>query len=538
MTRIHLYDTTLRDGTQGEGFQLSVAEKIRVAHLLDELGIAYIEGGWPGSNPRDEAFFAAAAKETFHHARLTAFGSTRRAGVRCEDDAILLKLLDAGVGVVTIFGKSWRFQATDVLGISAEENLDLVGDTVRWLAERFDEVIFDAEHFFDGAADDRAYALEVARIAAQAGARGVTLCDTNGGTLPEQVADLVGAVCGVVGTAQVGIHAHNDGELAVANSLAAVRAGARLVQGTINGYGERCGNANLCSILPALQLKLGHEVVTAEQLTRLTPTSRLVDELSNNVPIGRQPWVGASAFAHKGGVHVHAVLKDPRAYEHVRPEAIGNARRVLVSDLSGRMNVVHKAKELGFELDAKAPQTRAVLERIKSLENEGWSFEDAEASLALVVWEAHGDRRRWFEVEEADVASNLVHPGSGTGHSTRAVVRVRLGDQSHPGVAWGNGPVDALGQAFREVVCAAYPQLNRVRLIDYKVRILDSRDGIGAGVRVLIRATNGEATWGTVGVSTNVVEASWNALLDLYEYELMRTTAAASAPVPRPLEVS
>lgn len=539
MNRIRLYDTTLRDGTQGEGFQLSVAEKIRVAHLLDELGIAYIEGGWPGSNPRDEAFFEAARRERFEVARIAAFGSTRRAGMRCEDDAILLKLLDAGVGVATIFGKSWRFQATDVLGISAEENLDLVADTVRWLAQRFDEVIFDAEHFFDGAADDRAYALEVARVAAQAGASCIALCDTNGGALPEAVAELTAAVRATVGC-EVGIHVHNDGELAVANSLAAVRAGATQVQGTINGYGERCGNANLCSILPALELKMGHTVVGPERLRRLTSTSRMIDELSNNAPLGRQPWVGASAFAHKGGVHVHAVLKDARAYEHVPPERVGNERRVLVSDLSGRMNVVHKARELGFELDAKAPQTRAVLERVKDLENQGWSFEDAEASLALLVWEAHGDRRRWFEVEEADVASVLVQPGApDAGHRTRAVVRVRLGEQSHPGVAWGNGPVDALGKAFREVVCAAYPQLGSVRLVDYKVRILDSRDGIGAGVRVLIRATNGEATWGTVGVSTNVVEASWNALLDLYEFELMRTvTAARRAAAPTSLEVS
>jgi 2-isopropylmalate synthase len=529
---VRLYDTTLRDGTQGEGFSLSVDEKIRVAHLLDELGVAWVEGGWPGSNPRDEAFFAAARRERFTRARLAAFGSTRRAGVRCDDDPILGKLLDAGVPVVTIFGKTWRFQATNVLGISAEENLELVHDTVRWLAARFDEVIFDAEHAFDGAADDLAYALDVLAAAADAGARCLTLCDTNGGSLPEAVAALVGHARARCPGVEIGIHAHNDGELAVANSLAAVRAGASVVQGTINGYGERCGNANLCSVLPALELKLGLHVVGRERLARLTHTARLVDELSNNAPINRQPWVGASAFAHKGGVHVHAVLKDARAYEHVDPAVVGNTRRVLVSDLSGRMNVVHKAKELGFELDPADARTRAVLERVKALENEGWSFEDAEASLALLVWEAHGDRRTWFSVEEADVQSVIVPPG-GEVHaaSTRAVVRVRLADALHPSVAWGNGPVDALGRAFREVVCAAYPHLGDVRLVDYKVRILDSRAGVGAGVRVAIRATNGAATWGTVGVSTNVVEASWRALLDLYEYELMRTSLPARRAV-------
>jgi 2-isopropylmalate synthase len=521
MTRIHLYDTTLRDGTQGEGFQLSVAEKIRVAHLLDELGVAYVEGGWPGSNPRDEGFFEAARKESFHTVRLAAFGSTRRAGLTCDQDESLRKLLEAEVPVVTLFGKSWRFQATDVLGITPAENLELVHDTVRWLSSRVDEVIFDAEHFFDGAADDEAYALEVLKAAAQGGARFLTLCDTNGGSLPHVVGELTAKALAATGVA-VGIHAHNDGELAVANSLEAVRRGATMVQGTINGYGERCGNANLVSILPALQLKLGREVVTPEQLRRLTHTSRMVDELSNNAPIGRQPYVGQSAFAHKGGVHVHAVMKDARAYEHLDPERVGNARRVLVSDLSGRMNVVYKARELGIELDPKAPSTLALLARIKDLEHQGYSFEDAEASLGLLLAEARGERRTWFEVEEADVMTVLAEPTAtdGFAHRTRAVLRLRIGERTVPNVAYGNGPVDALGKALSELVSDVYPAVRDVRLVDYKVRIVDTSDGISAAVRVLIRATDGRTTWGTVGVSTNVVEASWRAMIDLYEHKL------------------
>ncbi|MCB9680798.1 MAG: citramalate synthase [Alphaproteobacteria bacterium] len=536
MTRVWLYDTTLRDGTQGEGFQLSVAEKVRVAHLLDDLGVAYIEGGWPGSNPRDEAFFEAMRGERLQQARVTAFGSTRRAGIACADDPSLAKLLEADVPVVTVFGKSWRFQATTVLGISPEENVELVHDTVRFLAARVDTVIFDAEHYFDGAADDEAYALAVLAAAADAGARFLTLCDTNGGTLPHVVGDRVARALAHTGT-PVGIHAHNDAELAVANSLEAVRRGATLVQGTINGYGERCGNANLVSILPALQLKAGHDVVAPEALQRLSHVSRMVDELSNNAPFTRQPWVGQAAFAHKGGVHVHAVMKDPRAYEHVDPGAVGNARRVLVSDLSGGSNVAWKAAELGYDLDPKAPATRALLARIKALEHAGYSFEDAEASLGLLFAEAHGTRRTWFEVEEADVWTVVAEPAVGDTvghHRTRAVVRIRIGDHAHPVVAYGNGPVDALGQAFRDVVCQVYPALRSVRLVDYKVRIMDSSDGISAQVRVLIKATDGVSTWGTVGVSTNVVEASWRALVDLYEHQLAQTAGAPDAAAVHP----
>jgi len=527
MTRVHLYDTTLRDGTQGEGFQLSVAEKVRIAHLLDELGVTWIEGGWPGSNPRDEAFFEAMRGASLGTARIAAFGSTRRARLRCDEDPSVQALLRADVPVVTVFGKSWRFQATDVLRITAEENLELVADTVRYLSERVDEVIFDAEHFFDGAADDPDYALQVARTAAEAGARWVVLCDTNGGSLPTHVGSFTEQVVQAVSAhgAHVGVHCHNDMELAVANSLAAVRHGATQVQGTVNGYGERCGNANLVSILPALQVKMGCEVVAPDRLATLTHVSRMVDELSNSAPHTRQAWVGQSAFAHKGGVHVHAVMRAPEAYEHVDPAIVGNHRRVLVSDLAGRSNLAYKAAEIGVELAPGDGHTLVVLARIKALEAEGWSFEDADASLRLLVLEAQDARPRWFEVEEADVAIALRDPVREAADGpprTRAVIRVRIHDRSLPNVAWGNGPVDALGRALHELVTQAYPEAACVRLVDYKVRIVDSADGVGAAVRVWIRASDGDETWGTVGVSTNVVEASWRAMVDAYEHHLAR----------------
>lgn len=521
MDRVALYDTTLRDGTQGEGFQLSVSEKIRVAHLLDELGVAYLEGGWPGSNPRDEGFFDAIRQERFRGLKVTAFGATRRKGITCAEDASLQALLRSEAPVLTIFGKAWDFQATDVLGVSTDENLELVHDTVAFLKARCDEVVFDAEHFFDGAAANPEYAFQVLQAATDAGADWLVLCDTNGGSLPHDVEALVARACGL-GPA-VGIHAHNDAELAVANSLAAVRAGARMVQGTVNGYGERCGNANLVSILPTLELKMGFDVVGRERLTHLTHVSRMVDELSNNAPWTRQPYVGQSAFAHKGGVHVHAVMKTARSYEHVPPAAVGNDRRILISDLSGRMNLVHKAEELGLALDPKDPRTRDVLDRIKQLEHEGYRFEDADASLRLLMLESEGRRPRWFEVEEADVWSVVAEPSVGDTvghHRTRAVVTVRIGDERFPNVAHGNGPVDALGHALADVLGARWPVVRDVHLVDYKVRIMDSADGIGAKVRVLIRATDGVDTWGTVGVSTNVVEASWRAMVDVYEHKL------------------
>ena len=522
MQRVHIYDTTLRDGTQGEGVQLSVAEKIQVAHMLDEMGVGYIEGGWPGSNPRDEQFFELARKERFTRSKITAFGSTRRAGIPCEQDPSLRALLEAEVPAVTIFGKSSLFQAQEILRVSPEANLELIHDTVSFLKARVGEVIYDAEHFFDGAAEDESYAMRCLEAAAQAGADFLVLCDTNGGTMPWVVGELTQRVLARFGV-PVGIHAHNDAELGVANSLDAVRHGATMVQGTINGYGERCGNGNLISVLPALELKMGCQCLEPGKLAELTRLAHTFDEIVNNQPLARQPYVGRSAFAHKAGVHVNAVMKNPASYEHIAPEAVGNHRRVLVSDLSGRSNLTYKAAEYGLQSEG-GPSTAEVLDRIKQLENEGYQFEGAEASLKLLLAEARGERARYFQVLEADVNTVLadaLRPGEDNSVRTRAVLRVQFGDREASTVAHGNGPVDALGRALHRLLRGQYPEVGEVRLVDYKVRIMNSSDGTGAQVRVLIRATDGERTWGTVGVSTNVVEASWNAMVDSYEHKLI-----------------
>lgn len=514
---VHIYDTTLRDGTQGEGFELTVDEKIQVAEMLCAIGVSYIEGGWPGSNPRDVAFFERIRGRNLGNTRVAAFGSTRRRGIPCEADPSIQALLAAECSVVTIFGKAWKFHATGVLGISAEENLHLVHDTVRYLATRVDEVIFDAEHFFDGAADDDDYAFQVLEAAADAGARFLTLCDTNGGTMPYQVEGFVARAKSRFNV-PIGIHTHNDCELAVANSIVAVRYGATMVQGTLNGYGERCGNANLCSVIPSLELKMNRRCVKPGSLSQLTRISRTIDAITNNEPIGRAAYVGRSAFAHKGGVHVNAVMKHASTYEHVEPETVGNQRRVLVSDLSGRSNVRYKAAELGVEAGGEG-WARDVLQRVKSMESRGWQFEGAEASLMLLMREASGQRPRFFEVQEATV-STKIHVDGGEDKAS-AWVRVKMGQREVQYGAVGNGPVDALAAALMEILEGPYPVLRNVRLTDYKVRILDSGSGCAATVRVLIRATDGVNTWGTVGVSTNVVEASWHALVDAFDHKLI-----------------
>lgn len=522
MSHVHIYDTTLRDGTQGESVQLSVSEKIQVAHMLDDLGVDYIEGGWPGSNPRDEAFFIEAKNERFAHAKLAAFGSTRRAGIPCDQDPSLNALIAAEVPVVTIFGKSSKFQATEILRISPEQNLELIFETVQWLKARVDEVVYDAEHFFDGAVEDLEYAMKCLEAAASAGADFLTLCDTNGGTMPWDVNRLTADVLQRFGR-PVGIHAHNDAECGVANSLESVRGGATMVQGTINGYGERCGNGNLISVIPALELKMGKTALLPGKLSELTRLSHTFDEIVNNTPHARQAYVGRSAFAHKAGIHVNAVMKNPASYEHIPPETVGNARRVLVSDLSGRSNLQFKAQEFGLNLDDSAG-TRDALERIKELENQGYQFEEAEASLRLLLAEARGERQRYFRVLEADVSAVLVdalRPSEARIANTRAVLRLAFGERQASNVSHGNGPIDALGSAMHRLLRDHYPEVSGVRLTDYKVRIVDTSEGTGAAVRVLIRATDGKTSWGTVGVSRNVVEASWAAMVDSYEYCLL-----------------
>jgi 2-isopropylmalate synthase len=521
-----LYDTSLRDGTQGEGIQLSVSDKLQAAQLIEELGIRYIEGGWPGSNPRDEQFFAEAKTSLrLRHAKLCAFGATRRAGIRCEQDANLQMLLGAEVPALTIFGKAWKLHARDALRITPEENLELIEDSVRYLRHRVDEVIFDAEHFFDGYADDPAYAVAALRAAQSGGATFLVLCDTNGGTLPTAIEAAVRAVASQLKT-PLGIHTHNDSELAVANSLAAVGAGARMVQGTINGYGERCGNANLVSVIPALKLKMGIDCLSDAQLERLRHVSRGMDELANRVPWPQQPYVGQSAFAHKGGVHVDAVKKNSRTYEHIEPEAVGNQRRILVSDLSGRTNVELKARELGVELDAKGPETRAILDRIKELENAGYQFETASASFKLMLDEALGQRPHYFTLRDLTVTARIHDDrgsfGAASGNDTTANLEIEVGGEVARASADGKGPVHAMDTALRALICKFYPSLHDVRLLDYKVRVLSSGEGTGSIVRVLIQSSDGTDDWDTVGVSPNMIHASWDAMVDALEYKLVR----------------
>lgn len=520
--RVIIFDTTLRDGTQGEDVQLSVADKLQITELLDELGVGYIEGGWPGSNPRDETYFAQAKGLSLSGAKLTAFGATRRSGIRCEDDSSLQALIRAEVPALCIFGKSWRFQATEALRIAPEENLELIEDTVRYLSRYCDDVLFDAEHFFDGYADDPDYALSALRAAEAGGAKWLVLCDTNGGCLPEQIAAAVTdarARC----QAPLGIHTHNDAELAVANALSAVRAGATMVQGTINGYGERCGNMNLVSLIPALALKMGIPCVSPEQLANLRKVARTVDEISNRTPWAAQPYVGRSAFAHKGGMHVDAVKKNPRTYEHVEPERVGNQRRILMSDLSGKANVHLKAKEFGIDLDPKGPEAARILQRLKELEHRGYQFESAGASFKLVIDEALERRPEFFRLRDLQVRAGFgeKHPEAIEGE-TSAHLEIAVGEDIAFTTARGNGPVNAMDTALRSLLDKFYPELDAMRLIDYKVRVMTSGDGTGAVVRVLVQSTDGSEVWGTVGVSPNVIHASWEALVDALTYKLVK----------------
>lgn len=528
MKKVHVYDTTLRDGTQAEDFQVSVPEKLMLTELLDDFGIAYIEGGWPGSNPRDEAFFTEVRSLKLSHAKVAAFGATRRASLTCEEDKSVQALVASETPVVTVFGKSSRYQATTALRVEPAQNLELVYDTVRYLKARVDEVIFDAEHFFDGAAEDESYALQVLSAACDGGADFLVLCDTNGGTMSDSVSRLTRVVVDRF-QAKVGIHTHNDAGLAVANSIAAVQAGASMVQGTINGYGERCGNANLVTVIPNLQMKMGYGCVPPSRLSRLTQVSRTVDEITNYVPLPQQPYVGRRAFSHKGGVHINAVMKDPGTYEHVEPHCVGNRRRILASDLSGFSTIVFKAREFGIELDPNDPWTRKVLERIKNLEYDGYQFEGAEASLLLMMHEARGSRERYFELGETQVTTtmeplNQDEPAAG---SSTAMVEVKVGTRSYTHSAEGNGPVHAIATALREPLVKQYPELSDVKLTDYKVRILNKGMGFASTVRVLIRATDGREVWGTVGVSTSVVEASRQAIVDTFEHKLMKAGAKA-----------
>jgi 2-isopropylmalate synthase len=514
--KVTLYDTTLRDGTQGTGISFSVADKLRVAHKLDEFGIDYIEGGWPGSNPRDEAFFAEAATHTWKHAKLAAFGMTRRGKLKVEDDEQVQKLLDAKTPVVCVVGKTWALHVTEVFRVTLEENLAMIADTVRYLKSHGREVLYDAEHFFDSFKEDPEYSLATIKAASDAGADLVVLCETNGGALPEFVAEATSRAIAHLGKG-VGIHTHNDGGVGVANALAAVRAGAVQVQGTINGYGERVGNCNLITVAAALQLKMDIPVV--EDLTRLRELSLFVDELANVAPDIRAPYVGRAAFTHKGGLHVHAVQRLARTYEHVQPQLVGNEQVISISDMSGQSNILAKAEKLGFKLDKGDPKAAAILTEVKQLESEGYEFESSDASFDLLI------RRHLLDyvspLQTLGYECVSVHNVVGKYDNCTATIKLQVGDQQPYTVADGDGPVNALDAAMRKALEPLFPSLIKMKLVDYKVRIIDGHQGTAAKTRVHIESTDGSRRWSTVGVSYNIIDASWKALLDSIEYSLL-----------------
>ncbi len=521
--RIYLYDTTLRDGAQTQGVDFGVPDKLAIARELDLLGIDYVEGGWPGANPTDDAFFAKLPK--LNHARITAFGMTRRSGRSAANDPGLAALLGSKARVACIVGKTWDFHVKVALGVSLEENLAMIADSVKLAAEKLDEAIFDAEHFFDGYKANPDYALQCVKAAHQAGARWIVLCDTNGGTLPDEVERIVGEAAKTVPGDHLGIHTHNDTENAVANSLAAVRAGARQVQGTLNGLGERCGNANLVALLPTLMVKMGYATGVSEAgLARLTHVSRFLDERLNRAPNRHAAYVGESAFAHKGGLHVSAVEKDPRSYEHIEPARVGNARHILVSDQAGRSNILARLREIGVAIDAKHPKLDSLLDEVKSREFEGYAYDGAEASFELLAQRMLGtvpdyfrverfrimDERRWNAKGELVTVSEATVSGNVEGRSFMEVA------ESH------DGPVNALDTALRKALTPAFPELADIRLTDYKVRILTPQAGTRAVTRVMIESAAGDETWSTVGVSSDIINASFNALHDSLTFKLWR----------------
>jgi len=524
MTRIAIYDTTLRDGSQGEGVNFSLQDKLRITERLDDLGVDYIEGGYPLSNPKDEAYFRAVRDLDLAHARVAAFGMTRRKGIAAEDDAGMRALVGSGASVVTVVGKSWDFQVTEVLGVSLDENVRMIADSVAFCASRVSEVVYDAEHFFDGFRKNPDYALRTLQAAVAAGASWLALCDTNGGRLPEEVAEAVDEVRRAF-SVPIGIHTHNDGELAVANTLAAVARGATQVQGTINGIGERCGNVDLCSVAANLALKYpGYDLLRPGSLARLTEVSRFVYETANRNFRPGQPFVGSSAFAHKGGMHVHGIRKNASSYEHIDPALVGNERRVLVSELSGKSNIAEKLGEHG--LDGDPALLSRVLDRVQDLENEGYQFEAAEASFVLLVEKLAGR----FDPRFGRLGYRVSVAGEAEGVPvTEATVKLRVGEAVEHTVGEGDGPVNALDVALRKALEPHFPRLREMRLVDFKVRVINDRAGTAARVRVVIESQDGDDVWGTVGVSENMIEASWMALVDAFDHKLAKDARADSA---------
>ncbi len=529
--RLWIYDTTLRDGAQSEGLSFSVEDKLHIAHILDRLGVPFIEGGWPGANPKDVQFFWRLKEEPLTQAEVVAFCSTRRPGQRAAEDSTLQPILSAGTRWVTIFGKSWALHVTEGLKTTLEENLAMIADTIEFLRSQGRRVIYDAEHWFDGYKENPEYALKTIEAAARAGAEWLVLCDTNGGTLPHEVSQIVRDVIKALfprfdddnsdrlPIPKIGIHTHNDSGTAVANAIAAVMEGAQMVQGTIDGYGERCGNANLCSVIPNLQLKLGYNCIPEEGMKQLTQSSRAISEIANLAPDNRAPFVGLSAFAHKGGIHVSAVQRNPLTYEHIEPEAVGNVRRIVISEQSGLSNVLAKARSFGIELERDNPASRKILEKLKELESQGYQFEGAEASFDLLMREALGERSHFFDLKGFQVhCDKSCREDEG---NSLATVKVGVNGKDILEAAEGNGPVSAMDKALRKALQNFYPAIANFHLTDYKVRILDGKAGTEAKTRVLVESSDGHQRWTTVGVSTNIIEASYQAVVEALEYGLL-----------------
>ena len=546
---VWIYDTTLRDGAQREGLSLSTDDKLRIARQLDRLGVPFIEGGWPGANPKDVQFFWQLREEPLTQAEIVAFCSTRRPGKKAAEDPMLQPILAAGTRWVTLFGKSWDLHVTTGLQTTLEENLAMIQDTIEFFRSQDRRVIYDAEHWFDGYKQNREYAFKTLAAAIAGGAEWLVLCDTNGGTLPHEIAAIVREVAEFVGlttqsdssaipagtsalanpTPQLGIHTHNDTGTAVANAIAAVMEGARMVQGTINGYGERCGNANLCTLVPNLQLKLGYHCVHPDQLAQISESSRLISEVVNLAPDDHAPFVGLSAFAHKGGIHVSAVERNPLTYEHIVPALVGNVRRIVVSDQAGLSNILAKARSFGIDLDRQDPTCRQILQHLKTLENQGYQFEAAEASFELLMREALGQRQQFFTIKDFQVHCEMLRDAESEQNQSRATVKVAVNGQDILEAAEGNGPVAALDAALRKALTNFYPEISTFHLTDYKVRILDGGAGASAKTRVLVESSNGHQRWTTVGVSGNIIDASYQASVEGLEYGLMLQSQAKAA---------
>lgn len=518
MLKVKLYDTTLRDGSQGEGISYSVIDKIRIAQELDKLGVHYIEGGWPGSNPKDMEFYLKMAKERLENSQLVAFGSTRRPDTRADQDNNLKALVKAQSKIVTIFGKTWDLHIKDVLKTTLDENLKMIKDTVAFLASKGLAVFYDAEHFFDAYRANKEYSLKCLLAAEEAGAKAITLCDTNGGSLTSQIVKIIREIRPQI-KVDLGIHCHNDSGLAVANSIAAIEAGCNLVQGTINGYGERCGNADLIPIIANLKLKLGVNCISDDKLKDLSRISHFISEISNMALRNDHPFVGVSAFAHKGGVHINAVMKNPQTYEHIDPNLVGNRRRILLSELAGKTGILVRAKELELDLSKEDPQTKKILKLIQKLEHQGYHFEAAEASFELLIKKALKKYKRFFELEGFKV---VVEKRSNKKMISEAIIKIKVKGEKEHTAAEGDGPVNALDNALRKALKDFYPTLSKMHLSDFKVRVLDEKAGTASKVRVMIQSQDEKDTWSTIGVSENIIEASWQALVDSVEYKLLK----------------